>query len=128
MEDTNLFNEDITELSMKIVENSIESVSQQINDLSIKVNKNKYQDQCEDVKDKLTELNNFLNTIKIDFEHKKNELNISNSKWKLVSGCIPCSFLCDKCDKIYYRCSSGAKMYKKNNPKNILCGQCYLDK
>jgi len=46
--------------------------------------------------------------------------------WEFVRGCIPCSFICDRCDMHHYRCTNGAMMYERKHPPGILCGDCYM--
>lgn len=54
----------------------------------------------------------------------------SGGDFEHVTGCIPCSFLCDCCERHCYRCSGGEAMYKWGNKYTqeiyrILCGECY---
>ncbi len=59
--------------------------------------------------------------------------------WVLVTGCIPCAFVCDCCQQLMYRCSAredmwvvkklafnGSYYYPSNRDyKHMLCGNCY---
>ena len=50
------------------------------------------------------------------------------SGYKLQTGCIPCSFICDCCDFHLYRCSTSIDMYYRGDssrPVRIMCGECY---
>lgn len=50
--------------------------------------------------------------------------------FKLVEGCVPCSFSCVCCEGTYHRCSSNEQMYLWYNKHtretlSVLCGRCY---
>lgn len=49
------------------------------------------------------------------------------SDFKIKTGCAPCNFVCDCCNIIYYRCSTGVPMYYRGNedePSHIYCENC----
>src|SRR5690606_35534380 len=65
---------------------------------------------------------------KVIFEKILSYFRDSNmTEFKIKTGCIPCSFVCDCCQITCYRCSSSKDMFYKgdeNKPTVILCGEC----
>ena len=56
-----------------------------------------------------------------------------NPEWELHSGCRPCAFVCDCCERMHHRCGSGENMWvygKKSSCdfEKMLCDDCYYNK
>lgn len=80
------------------------------------------------LQDKVRDLMQQLDLMTRSYQHLTELRREDEREWKLVQGCIPCSFVCDRCDIHHYRCTNGAVMYERKNPRGILCGHCYQRK